>query len=220
MPNIILCRNTERRITRGRRRRGGGEQTAEARLTFHGTSVTKQLIQHINDAMNTVRTVSSTHKNNIGNPNFVWDKTSCHYCAVLVGDLVQRHSDDFMVEILDVIEAMGWECQFEQSAPATKSPITGNEISSDKWIFSKTPCAFQIYKHYEDTETGLGLVNDKRSGMIVVEHIVPGSRFEKTGVPVGAVVMSVNEIPCRGKTVEELMSFIIKEKGDIKVLTY
>lgn len=186
-------------------------------LCFHGPAVSKTLIGHVNDALATIRITEDTNR-----PYFQWNKTEGHYYAFMNHNFQKRHEDDAIAEILDVMEAAGWKFQFQYDSGFSSSGLLGGEskTSNELWIFHKDPKSYEIYKESVDTKTGITLGSDPDTGKITVKGLVAGGLFEMTGIPEGAMVLSINNVPCRGKSVSDVIKSITSKQGTVTILTY
>lgn len=190
----------------------------EKGLSFHGASVTRLLVDNVNHALGTLRISEGANR-----PIFRWHPTNGHYYASMNHSFQKKHEEDAVAEILDVMEAMGWNFKFQYDSAFSSQKIFGgeSETSNELWIFNKEPECYEIFKESVDTTVGIVLAEDEHNlGKIVVKRLNAGSIFEATGVSPGAVVMSINNVPCKGKSVSEAIKLISTKQGVVKLTTY
>ncbi|CAB9515907.1 expressed unknown protein [Seminavis robusta] len=190
----------------------------EKGLSFHGTSVTKALIGHVNDALLTLPVVTEHGDNK---PlQFQWNGK--HWYAKMNHAFQKTHEEDAVAEVLDVMQAMGWKFQFQYDTEFTSEKIFGSdtETSNELWVFHKEPECYQVFKETADMKVGIGCRKDDTSGLIYVSSVAPGSIFESTGIQVGAPILSINGVPCKGKQLTEAVRLITSKAGPVKVMTY
>lgn len=187
----------------------------EKGLSFHGSSVNAGVIDHVNDALSTMRIAPSVHK-----PAFRW--TEGHYYARMSYDFQKNYEEDAVTEICDVMEAMGWNFKFQYDTSYSKNRAFSGETetSNELFIFHKDPSAYEIFKEDVDTKVGMSLAVDDKTGKIYVSRLKEGSPFELAGVSQGAVVLSINDVPVKGKSAKEAVQLITSKQGMVKVLTY
>ena len=61
---------------------------------------------------------------------------------------------------------------------------------------------------------------DSDTSNIVVKNISADSLFVAPHLTVGSIVVSINGIPCKGKTIKQAISIITQTQGVIKILAY
>lgn len=179
--------------------------------------MTRALIDHVNDAMGTIRLSGPDALA----PVFRWKDG--HYYASMNHNFQKRHEEDAVAEILDVMESMGWDFKFQYDTSFSSEKVfSESETSNELWIFHKEPTLYQIYKESVETRVGIILAESGEGdpGKIYVKRVDAGSLFEASGVPVGAVVMSINGVPCKGKSAKEAIMLITSKQGAVKLLTY
>lgn len=82
---------------------------AEKSFSFHGSSVTQQLIQAVNQKLATIQ-----YARNANRLSFHPDaKTAGHYTCIMNHDCQKYNEEDAVVAILDVMEILGWDFRFQ-----------------------------------------------------------------------------------------------------------
>mmetsp|Transcript_13029 Transcript_13029/g.18449 ORF Transcript_13029/g.18449 Transcript_13029/m.18449 type:complete len:209 (-) Transcript_13029:19-645(-) len=186
-------------------------------LSFHGTSVTRSMIDNVNDAMKTIKLASGTKP-----ISFTWDGRKGHYVARMDYAFQKAYEEDAVAEILDVMEGMGWNFRFQYDAEFSKNRFLGNdsETSNELWIFSKEPEVYQVHKGTVDVKVGISLTTSESTGLIKVKSISEGGLFEATGIQPKTAILSINGVPCKGKSASEAVKILSSAVGRIKIMTY
>ena len=191
----------------------------EKGLSFHGKAVTKSMISHINEALASLVVVGGANQ---GRPVFKWDPSQAHYYARMSHNFQKIHEEDAIAEILDCMEAMGWDFQFQYDSEFSSKKAFGgeSETSNELWLFKKEPEKYEVCKTTYDTKVGIVLASTDNKSKIIVQRVVDGGLFQATGIPEGATVMSINGTPCSGKTAGEAIALLTSAIGPIELKTY
>lgn len=234
MPSIVLKKTSNER--------------GVVEFSFHGTFVSKEFIEHVNDALSTIPRGCS---NNL----FVWEEERGHYSYCQSsnshdGDV----EEDVLVEILEVVECMNWKLQQHQKSDSSSSSSSQfstdnafsssgsgssetqtttrtsfhNTTSKECWIFQKEPIVYELHKAHAHTNLGVvfneidttdGGGNSNSRKLLVIKNVIDGGLFYRNDVPAGIVVLSINGIPCRGKLPHQISSLLYESVGTITLLT-
>ena len=123
MPTIVLKKIFKKKDS---------SYTSEKGLSFHGSAVTQSLINHVNDALSTIKLNNAAKVNT---PKFVYMQEPSnfsnpgykHYYTEMNHSYQKYHEEDTITEIIDVMEGMGWNFKFQYDTEfEDKKPIVGD----------------------------------------------------------------------------------------------
>jgi hypothetical protein len=119
MPNIILKKTFKVKPS-------GFQVAAEKSFSFHGSSVTQQLIQAVNQKLATIQ-----YARNANRLSFHPDaKTAGHYTCIMNHDCQKYNEEDAVVAILDVMEILGWDFRFQYDSESSSTKVSGSSFTS------------------------------------------------------------------------------------------
>ena len=215
-------------------------------FSLHGTFVSKQLIEHVNDALSTI-----PHGADYSPAMFAWNEGHGHYSCQ--SNNYHDNEEDVLSEILEVMECMNWKFhQHNQTSDSSSSqysptninssasgcdsseqtanaPTTSNTRIKECWIFRKDPVLYELYKPHANTDLGVVFSeisicdNDNENGnnrkLIYIKRVIDGGLFYRKDVPAGIVVLGVNGIPFKGKLPHQIATILYESVGQLSLMT-
>ena len=125
MPHVILKKTFKIKP-------GAFTPSTEKSYSFHGASMEKAMIVHIN-----AKLANLHYQGNTNTPQFTWDGNIGHCWTLISHDCQKYHEEDIIVAILDVMEQLGWAFRFEYDAESMSVKIGGGSLTfRELYIFS------------------------------------------------------------------------------------
>ena len=125
MPSIIMKKTFKIK---------GFQVAAEKAFTFHGFSVTPELISAINQSLSSIQYTGRSNRVVFGKDQHG------HYYAPMNHDCQKYHEEDIISCILDVMEIMGWSFKFQYDSNLSSDKLNGSSFTSrEMFMFHKGP---------------------------------------------------------------------------------
>lgn len=125
MPNIILKKTFKLKPS-------GFQVAAEKSFSLHGSAVTQQIVNAINQKLSSLRTTSGA-----GTLQFKPDNMG-HYSVQMNHNFQKFFEEDAVCAILDVMEILGWNFRFQYDSESSSVKVTGSSMTSKElFIFTK-----------------------------------------------------------------------------------
>jgi len=127
MPHIILKKTFKIKPA-------GFQVAAEKSFSLHGAAVTPQVVNALNQSLNSFKTVGAARP-----IQFVSDQKNGHYTATMNHDFQKYNEEDAIVAILDCMEILGWTFRFQYDSQSSSNKVSGASFTArELFIFSKT----------------------------------------------------------------------------------
>ena len=125
MPNIILKKTFKVKPS-------GFQVAAEKSFSLHGSAVTQQIVNAINQKLSSLRTTSGA-----GTLQFKLNNMG-HYSVQMNHNFQKFFEEDAVCAILDVMEILGWNFRFQYDSESSSMRVNGSSMTSrELFIFTK-----------------------------------------------------------------------------------
>ena len=127
---------------------------------------------------------------------------------------------DAWAMIVEVMEAMGWHFKFQFESQIWSENIINDDTATliELFVFQKDAVKYEVVKKSVDSKVGIAL--STAGSFMFVKKVTDGGLFDQTGIKEGYKVLSVNGIPCKGKSADEAVSIITESDGKVSILAF
>eukprot|EP00978_Attheya_sp_CCMP212_P002307 scaffold4769_cov45-Attheya_sp.AAC.2 len=110
----------------------GFQVATEKSFSFHGSAVTPEIINAINQGLASIQYTPKANRPAFGR------NTQGHYYAEMNHVCQKHHEEDIIVSILDVMEILGWTFKFQYDSESSSAKVSGSSFTArELFMFHK-----------------------------------------------------------------------------------
>jgi hypothetical protein len=117
----------------------GFQVSAEKSFSFHGASVTPELIHAVNHCLR-----SSVQYTSGANVPLFRKNEQGHYFVALNHNCQKYHEEDTISAVLDVMEDLGWDFRFQYDSESHSVQMNGSSLTSRELFIFHQPRATKM----------------------------------------------------------------------------